>query len=365
MRSEFDLPSGLSLPVVTPSGSFTWGTISTPTEKTLSLASASGPTPAMAKISFSGDTAYFEITEIEGQVLSSPLRCDLASESVRDIAWASGTTTTIKIRPRFHPAGASTMSLVVSDATGAALATYSATADYSDAFVGACVANASCMGVWSAMNLAAGNLATGATALTDVSGKGAPSYQTVLSVTGYQKIESDALGTNPSLAKKLTVDQRGTTNYAALTDYLASSAEAGLIVMKRSPAPSNWFEVWSEGGKVGSIRPSSEFCVFMDSNVGFNVSGGSGKAAIAVGTWNAIVFAWRRSGGTTYTYLSGAAGAWKDRGSASDATAWTGQKGGNIGSRGDANEDISIYAITTFSSDIGEAALQTIMEAVA
>jgi hypothetical protein len=349
-------------PTLAASASLTWGTVSVATRKSITCSSTGSD--GSCRLKFTGTASAYKIMSIDGDDLTTPTLC---SAGALVIGIASGSSNVVQIEAIYTDGTQKAMTVTALSAAGDTVATLAATATYADAYLGAVTDQASHIGLWSPRDVAVGTKASTAVLMTDVSGKGEGNIQHVLTSGTAWSVDAVGPAVMPSLSSCVTTGRAQSSAYGVITAALAAGAEAGMFWGRWPTAKTNWQAWVGLGGVVGAPAPGSDFVAFSDSRNGYNVAGGSGTAtivnsSIAVGEW--FCFAWRRSGGTTYTYLSEAGLAWKSAGESSSSTAYTQIDELRLGYYGNAAGSIQIAGVALFSTDVGEAGLQDIFEAV-
>lgn len=353
--------AGPADPALTLTASLTWGSVTAPSRESITVASDGGV--AGARLDFTGDAASFQIVSVDGHDLAVPVLCSVAGSWY--LGPESGADAVIEIEPAVPTGAAESMTVTLVDVEGATVDTATATATWTDAYLGAVQAAAGALGLWSARDLTAGTLAHGATVLTEVLGTGAGLIEMVR--TGGTAWSVQAAGkVAGSLGQSVQIEVAEAATYAALTETL-SAVEAGCLWFRWPTSKPNYWLAWmATAGVPGIMEADTELVIFADAaNIGLNVSGGGGSggvahAAIAVGEW--AFMAWRRSAGTTYLYVSKSG--WKDVGENSSALSWSNNRGIRLGGQGGVALPVQLAGIVVFSADPGEAGLQALFEAV-
>lgn len=363
------LSSGPSFTTFTPSGTFVWGLVYAATEKTLTLTADAGTLPAACKLVFTGDATAFEITEIEGEALVTPVLCSAVGDDLRFLAWEQGIVATIKIQPVFTDGTAKSMTMDVQTPAGVSVQSYAVTATFSSALIGACLALGNCNAVWSAGWLTPGVVNNGDSIMEDRSGVGEDDIEAILAAPGNAEISNaNPIGSDIALANWVRFTVENNANYGVVKSATAAPAVAGLIVFRGNAgvAGGNKADIWGEGGIKGTPAPAQSFWIDWDN--------GRTRTQLLWPDINIvlqplnvpIVFAWRKTGGNTFVYMCQAGAAWKAMWAANTAMASTLYGGCRFGYATQAGEagKIMRYMSATWSVDPGEAGLQSVFNAI-
>ncbi|MFA5801231.1 MAG: hypothetical protein WC911_02010 [Thermoleophilia bacterium] len=357
-----------SLPTITPSGTFVWGNCETYVEETLTLTCAAGVSPGSCLLTFTGDADAFEMVERDGVIIDPPQDCSTISDQQSRFSVAPGGSTTAKFRFIPTDGAAKSATLTVTNELGASLGTFTMSGTWTDTFV---IANISAgMSLYCARDISVGALSLG-TRFRDMSGV-LPDHIAIVPA-GEWAIKSDApIGACASLAKCVESDTQtdwvagATRRQITIESNLSTGAIAGFVVFK---VPSYYYYVtlWMNKGNClveGGLNPS--FGIYTSATqIALYVNDGGGFAQVNHASTAGVLFAaWRRSGGTTYHYLSAVGGAWKGLGSASSATFQV-VKGSMIyPDCTPTRVDNLMYAWGISEFDTSEADLQAIFEAM-
>lgn len=335
-------------------------------EKTLTI-TRSGSGFGLVNFSFAGDKSNYRITKLDGSSL--PSHFDPSTGDYTIVLNDLNDSRTITFIPTYVDGTAATMNVTVKDGFGTTLSTLSATSLVQDTFYSQVMATADLIGLWSARDLDLGIKDDTEILLEDISGNNEGFIKGVIDPgpTGFEVDESGVFS-SITLQNVLKTTSGGSSHYGIISKELSSGAVSGFIIGKFETSPS-WFS-WLDLGKYdGGSEGSAEFVVFQDgSNIGFNVNGGYGTATIGHSSIEDnseyFFFGWRKSGSTTYTYLSEYGGSWKSAGESSSTYNYTNINGLRILYHGSAGPTRYIHAIGLFSSDITEAGLEDIFNAI-
>ena len=188
---------GVELTTFTPSGTFAWGTVYAPTEKTLTVTADAGTLPCAALLEFSGDDTAFECYEIEGQELAAPVEVGSLPLNVRYLSWEQGTAITLKFYPLFVDGTAKSCDIVVKGSAGDVVDTLTLSATYADPVRGAIMeatnGGATLVNLATAQSLADGDINPGGVAAEAILGTDQRDYTTALTAeSGWASIATGA-----------------------------------------------------------------------------------------------------------------------------------------------------------------------------
>jgi len=355
-------------------GQFVWPTNST-IEKTLTLTLVGAGPVASCRLVPGGDDDAFEITEIKGIVLPTPRTFDwlLANDpDLLDIAFESATTT-LKIRPTYPATGVYQMTLDVENAAGVVVTSgLTADSESSDGLLTACEDEASLIALWSPHALTPGSLASGATAMQDISVKSAVDLKVQSTAPGHYAISATSPGTIPSMQQSVQIVTRASTSYVAAATDLAAVVKSGFSIYSIPGASAGtWYGCFAAGGKIGTPSANGT-SVLAKGSVGTNYivnnNGGGGSGNIPVGASEGVwlMHSWRRiDGGDDYHYVSLKSGSWKGIGSSNTLRSTAALAGWGFGYYGNATAGANwlMGPQAAFSTILSEADLEDLFDA--
>lgn len=313
--------------VLDATGDLTWGTITVPTEKTITVTGDNSGDIACGSLTFSGDMAAFRVTKVNGVVLATPW--NPAVDGNFYFAMNNGESKTFTLMPIFVDGTEQSMLIEVLRGDTTLDDSIMASHTFEDAFLGTCNAVVGVIACYSCKDFAIGALANDDAPFVDLLGV-APSLVCVNPPS--QQVVATSFVV-PSLQKAVRVDAQGNLSAGIIRAASALSAgpAAGIVLMYHQQngvgtSHQKWF---CTGGRVGQ-----NFSPDFDLDYRTSVSAQEVRASWAaimdyagmpVPNW--MTFAWRKDGGTTYFYVSLVGGAFGGLRTSSAASVWTPRNG--------------------------------------
>jgi hypothetical protein len=359
------LGGGTPATTFTPSGTFTWGTVYEPTEKTLTLTADSGTLPAVCLLEFTGDTSGFECTEIEGQILAAPVEVGSLPLNVRYLSWEQGSAITLKFQPVFLDGTAKSVTLTIKGYDGSTVSTAAMSATYEDPVVGASNSAGTLLHLWDVSGIATGALSASDKAATDVINPTEANYQLYAEDTTKTVVAGalPGVGASPMLQKYINTTGSGPTRAVAPVAHNGTAQKAGWCIISKNFSDGKSGPGLSEATL--STGTGTYYWNVFASKVRYQDFGSTYVETGAISGVKSVFLAWRynTSDNKTYFVVSDLEGTWGDLATDDhtgniveqlDAFAWQNSQTG---------ADFNIQPGGRFSTEPTDAALEDIYDA--
>ena len=356
---------GVASTTFTPSGCAALGTVTAPAPITLTLTGDAGTLPCAALLEFSGDDTSFTCYEIEGQLLATPVAVGSLPLNVRYLSWEQGTAITLKFYPVLGDGTEKTCDIVIKDSTGNTVGTLTLSATYADPVIAAIEAAGDVLGLFTAQDISLGAVAADGMVCENIADADAD-YQ----LYTQDNTKSIVAGPFPGMG-----GARSVSRYVQATA-IGNGKRVGVLANWGVPVKSycfiiqtDWDTMGTSTGRpagTGATKTSWDFNTYsfkFRRNFIYIIDNNGLRTSMSASGTKAYFCAVRVSATETTVYVSDMEGAWKDTKEYALAVTDASSGLGFFNDTPNYTETWNLMALSTHSSDIGEAGLEAIYDA--